>query len=357
MEGERKNDNGKFETPVFTKKDSLSYKKMKEHSKELVIPVIPLEYPDGAVTKPAPATLMHFYSAVTSEIVSEEALKGFDNKLLVKIIRLIDPFLTGEEPATGLSAAIWSETNRIIAESGDFETGEQMISIAEKILDTIIIDMFKEFKKALTDNTNPIAIEKYLRDCWNKVICHKNRQTLLQEFQKFIYSAHSKELRTNVMDSFILSMINIHTQSENEADFEPSEGTKEIFRKTAVPYPTKATRNPAVLKSSSSKENHFIRLFLESEINHSIVAEQALQLLDEFQYCGILPFEILEFTEEKFINYCRRLYVVVYELKEKAESEDMEGAMVGLWNEIVGPQLILVAELLLPDSQFLLPKV
>jgi hypothetical protein len=85
-------------------------------------------------------------------------------------------------------------------------------------------------------------------------------------------------------------------------------------------------------------------------------AQEALALLRESQHLGLVPADLDGFDADAFARLCKGTFIRMYRIIKLEPDRYMQVVLFKTWNEIVAPQLLVIGDLLLPDSPFLLPR-
>lgn len=335
-----------METPVFTKEEMELYEttmravdeklKRKESEEDEDIFNVP--------TRPAPASLISYYSLKTVNVIDN--IDNKDERLTLIVIDILEPLINEKaSPETILQNLKKAETQE--------EDQTILLQKASEILSYAISDKIKRLVEKTESDTNPLIIEKHLRECWNMAITKDVRAHLVKEVKKALLVIDDEDVVSNINSAFILSILNTLSGLNIEEETDPSLNTLAVFSRNQIVLPEKKHCTPLAFTDYQSSSKNFICAYLEHEAEYSHTAKEALMLVIQLENFGIMPSNPDDFDEKKYEELCNLYYIRFNELKENAESDELKGAMIAVWNEILGPQLIILGELLFSDNYML----
>jgi hypothetical protein len=306
---------------------------------------------DRAVTKPTPRTLMIYFADQSRQVLQERNIA--DDALAEQVITELDPLITSNASAQEIYNALHNEMEK----TTNINVQEKMWDISVICLEAVIKHIIKELMEKYQNDDDLLAIGGHLRSCWNKIISPRLRISLVDFVKEYIDETESEEQKLHISNAFILSMINSLAGPEGDLDFEVSDDTLAAFTYRDKSFaPQKKFHTPEAFNFSYPEPEVKVYEFLaKCNEKPQLVVQQALDLLKKTQNLQIIPHDLESLDKEAFKQLCKKYYLTLMELAQKAGSKGLRGAILTIWHKIIGPQLIILGELRFSKT-FLLPN-
>ncbi len=305
---------------------------------------------DKAVTRPTPRTLMIYFAEKSRQVLQERNIA--DDVLAEQVITKLDPLINSNASAQDIYNALHGEMEK----TTKINVQEKMWDINIICLKEIIKETVKQLMERYQNDDDLLAIGGHLRSCWNKIISPSLRISLVNLIKNYINKTESEEQKLHISNAFILSMINSLTGPEGDLDFEVSDDTLAAFTFRNKSFaPQKKFHTPEAFNFSYPESEVKVYEFLaKCNEEPQLVVQEALGLLEKTQNLQIIPHDLESLDKEAFEQLCKKHYVTLMELAQKAKSKELRGAILTIWYKIIGPQLIILGELRFSKT-FLLP--
>jgi len=302
-------------------------------------------------TDPIPKTLTLLYAQQMNEIVDGIGID--DAELKANLIRILDPLISHNAAAQKIYNALHAEMEK----ESDPDKMQKMWDIAVQSLIAVVQDMFDQLSSDLFDGENVLRLEKFFRTCLSKIISPTVRKYMMQRISELLrsdsFQPKQKQLITN---AFSVAITNYQSINGQEQEIPGSDDTLFAFRKFRIPEPkTDNCTAEALMYTYPNTLNRMYDVLLVKS-HESLQWAKALEFLQQTQNFGLLPDDIETFDLQEYIKLCHKSYSKLLRIAKMENDQQLIRILLSLWNEVIGPQLILVGELLIPSSQFLLPK-
>jgi hypothetical protein len=302
-------------------------------------------------TRPAPPTLTTLYTTRMMQVDGDDALE--DRELVEEVVRLLDPLITGNHPAQTIYEAVQAAMEC----TEELEHRKQVWDISVAALQSVVEGLLSDVADTLFDDDQALALGRYLCGFLRKIISPAVRFTFVRTLRSFLLRddvLYAAKQRTT--QAFVYALVfGLQELGEFPAVL-CSEAAQKAFQETRIVLPKPADRSLAAFTLSYPGEDNALHQYFLAHEEESEQAQEALSLLRETEHLGIFPADLEGFDAEAYAALCKRYFIRVYRIIKLEGNRYTQVMLFKTWSEILAPQLLVLGDLLLPDSPFLLPK-